>query len=513
MLRRFWSVETGIFLGIWLVLMIFGRSALLRDPGTFWHPMVGEHMIQTDRVIHADPFSFTRLGQPWTAHQWLSEICMAIVHRLGGFDALLTVTVSLLAGVYTWLASRMLRAGFHLLPVGLLTALVLLASSHQFHVRPLVVSQALFGYTFALLVDIEAGRQPLTRLWRFVIVVILWSNLHAGVLAGIATVGLCVAGWCLAGLLGHRQSPVQGRRDVGRMAALTAACLLAVLANPYGLGLPRAWLNTLAMPLPGLLQEHAPIDLRHPLGWTTVALGVGYLVALLGVLPRRPRVTWLIPLVWFVLACQRVRNVPMFAITVALVLADMLPHTRWAKWLEGREMFLPPDGSRRLKPEPMNWRPAVIPVVLVTVALSLQIAGVSAPVVGRGWARFDPRLWPVELLAELRDIDRKSAQSTPIFNDLTFGGFLIYHAPRMRVFVDDRCALYGSDFLTAYDHARRWQPDQLEQWQRQYDFRHALVATGANFDRYLDDAPEWVAVRRTPAATLYRRERTKRSIP
>ena len=36
MLNRLLRLEAGFFLGIWLFLMVGGRSRLFRDPGTFW---------------------------------------------------------------------------------------------------------------------------------------------------------------------------------------------------------------------------------------------------------------------------------------------------------------------------------------------------------------------------------------------------------------------------------------------------------------------------------------------
>ena len=101
----------------------------------------------------------------------------------------------------------------------------------------------------------------------------------------------------------------------------------------------------------------------------------------------------------------------------------------------------------------------------------LQIGGVPVPVVGHGWARFDPDRWPIEFLPALDEINRSSPEGTPIFNDMNFGGFLIYHAPRLRVFVDDRCSLYGTEFLLAFDRARREDPGQIDRWRRQYGFR------------------------------------------
>lgn len=513
--RRFWRAETGIFLAIWLVLMLLGRSSLLRDPGTFWHVKVGQQMLNSGQVIETDPFSFTRPGQPWVAHQWLAECGMAIVHELSGFDGLLLVTATLLAGLYTWVASRLLRAGFHLLLCGVLLALVLLASSHQFHARPLVLSIALLGVTFSLLVDVEAGRKRLACLWWLVPLTVLWANLHAGVLAGIGTVGLVLLGWTLTWALG-KDSPIRRGRDLIALAALLLACGLAVLVNPYGLDLPRAWLKTLTIPLPELIQEHRPVELTTVLGWTVVVLGLGYLFALAGVLPKWPRVTWLLPLVWLFLAVGRVRNVPLFAITAVIAAAELLPASRWAGWLQGRELLLPVPRKEPAGPRGRRWAAALLPLLLVVTVALLQIAGVRAPVVGRGWAKLDPASWPVddrgELLPELEEINRTSPEGTPIFNDMAFGGFLIYHTPRLRVFIDDRCALYGSEFLQQVDRARREDPAQIDRWQQQYGFRYALVETDVKtdryemkFDRYLEASEQWRIIRRTPVATLYER--------
>ena len=508
MWRRLLSAETGIFLGLWLGLMLFGRSTLLRDPGTFWHVEVGREILDSGSVLRSDPFSFTRGARPWTAHQWLAECGMAAVHGLSGFDGLLLATATLLAAVYTWLASRMLRAGFHPLPVGVVLAAVLLAGSHQFHARPLIVSIGLLGLTFAWLIDVDAGRRPLRWLWWLVPVNVVWANLHAGVLAGIGTLGLCAAWWLFAWLLGKGHTPVRCRREAIELAVLTLLSVLAVLVNPYGLDLPRAWLTTLAIPLPGLIEEHAPLDLRDPLGWTTVLLGLGYLAALVGVFPGRLRASWLVPLVWFVLACQRVRNVPLFAIMAAIGCVDLLPRSRWAGWLKRREM-LQPTGAEGV-PRP-DARATILPLIVVVAAAVLQIAGVSAPVVGRGWARFDPVRWPVGLLAELQEIDRKSPEDAPtrIFNDLSLGGFVIHHAPKLRVFIDDRCALYGAEFLQAYERARREDPAQLDRWQAEYGFRYALVERNADeeaasFDRHLRSSARWTRIGESPGAVLYR---------
>jgi hypothetical protein len=138
-------------------------------------------------------------------------------------------------------------------------------------------------------------------------------------------------------------------------------------------------------------------------------------------------------------------------------------------------------------------------------ALVLQLAGTRVPVLGRGWATLDRRYWPVELLPELRAYEREHSQGMPIFNELLFGGFLIYHTPGLRVFIDDRCELYGDEGLLAYAEALERDPARVDRWANDYGFDLALAATGSGFDRYLRQARGWTLVRETVAASLYRR--------
>jgi hypothetical protein len=142
----------------------------------------------------------------------------------------------------------------------------------------------------------------------------------------------------------------------------------------------------------------------------------------------------------------------------------------------------------------------------VTTAAVLQVAAVPFPVLGAGWARPHPELYPLDLLPELRAYEQSRPKGTPIFNDMFFGGFLIYHTPELRIFVDDRCELYGDDWLEHYAEAVRSHPDEIETWARQYGFDHALVQAHCPFDNYLATVPErWTEIKRTDTAVLYRR--------
>jgi hypothetical protein len=504
--RKCWRAESGIFLGLWLGLLILGRSQLFRDPGTLWHVVVGEKILATGHLVSADPFSFTEGGRPWIARQWLAECAMVLIHRATQLDGLLLATATLLASLYTWAAHRLIGAGVHWLLAVLMVALAVLGSAFHFHPRPHLATLVLLGYSFAALCDFEAVRISLSRLFWLVPAFVVWTNAHDGVLGGLATLGLTVAGWVVIRLV-RAGGPIHQNRELAAILLLVVLCGLTIVVNPYGLEAPRAWLALVNSPvLPRLIDEHGPLFARST-GPLILPMAGVYLAVLLAVPPRQYRVTWLVTLVWLGLAFTRIRHGPLFVITALVAFADLFPHSYWATLLvrSGSDLYRPvgqPWGGEKPGPQ---FGPALIPAALVLTAVVLQLAGARVPVLGRGWATLDRRYWPVDLLPDLRAYERAHPPGTPIFNEMLFGGFLIYHTPGLRVFIDDRCELYGDGGLLAYADALEHDPAQVDRWANDYGFDLALTTTGSGFDRYLRHAHGWALVRETEAASLYRR--------
>src|SRR5262249_17409069 len=128
--------------------------------------------------------------------------------------------------------------------------------------------------------------------------------------------------------------PVAGRRGWLGLAALVLVCVLTPLVNPYGLALPRVWFALMGSSvLPRTMNEHVPLLQAGNSAWAVVAVAAFYLAALLGTLPARPRITWLIPLIWLGMTWTRIRYGPLFAVTAGLALVEMFPHVRWVAWL------------------------------------------------------------------------------------------------------------------------------------------------------------------------------------
>lgn len=503
-LSGYLPAPTLVFLGVWLMLVIVGPQQVFDDPDTLWHIVVGEKMLDSREVIRIDPFSCAPPGQPWIAQSWLAECIMAALYRAGGFDTLSMATATVFAAFIAWMVQRMTHRGVHPLVATFLASLALIGTSLQFLARPLIASLVLLGWTYGRLCDYEAGRIPLRSLFWLLPVFVLWTNLHGGMLAGEAILGMAVAGWGAAKLL-FRDPRLPGAGEWFVLVALVVGCAATSLVNPYGVELPYEWIWLASSPvLSRYISEHFPLQLWSPAGVVNLTIAALYLGALIGILPRRPRVTWFIPLFWLVAAVMRARHVTMFSVTAAIALAEMLPEVRWVHWLIRH-------GSRLLRPRPPitsqpGFRPWAVPAALVAVCFVLQTTGVSVPIFGHGWG--GSRLakhYPLELLPEMHRYSQMGSAETRIFNEYNFNGFLIFYAPEIKVFIDGRCELHREQRLTDVLDGEKKNPERLEEWANQYDLGLALVNPESGYGKYLSTADGWSVVDCTAAAALYHR--------
>ncbi len=505
-LRAYVKPPTLLFLVLWLILLAGGRSRFFQDSDTFWHTVVGEKVLH-DGFIDTDSFTFTRHGQKWIPNQWLGEVLMALVHRIDGLDTLLLLTATLLAALITWLGVRLMRCGLHAAFAAVLVALAMAASSGHFHVRPHLATMVGFAITMAFLCDFEVKRISLVRMTWLIPIYLVWSNIHGGALGGLATFALAIFGWSLFWKIGW-ESPVSSYRQIAMLGLIWLGCAATAFVNPYGVRLPEAWLDIYKMQsLPTLIKEHSSLDLHDRNAWMILLFGALYLGLLATTLPGKPRVVWLLPIVWFALGCDRVRHAPLFAIAALIAIADFFPRTSLAKnWqARGSDLFVPPAPAAHAT----RLAGFVLPIAAVLISLGLQATRATVPVIGHGWARLDPQIWPMELLDELRAHQNDRPDGARIFNEYSYGGFLIYHAPGYRVFVDGRSELYGDAWLREFIEAPRRDPAAfIRKSEEQYGaFDFALVGNqpSPSFADYFRHAPGWKIVKDTETAILFER--------
>ena len=193
-----------LFLGLFLMTL-----RPVADPDFWWHLRTGLLIVQTHAIPHTDPFSFTKVGSPWITHEWLSELLIYGLFRLGGYGLLIFFFSIIIAGAFVLFTcaarpeTRPYVAGFVLL-LGASTA-------PTWGVRPQMIS-LFITCLFLYLLDRYRQEDRLKFLIPLPLITVVWVNLHAGYFMGIALIGIFIVG----GLSRN----TRGRTSLGEKTAL-----------------------------------------------------------------------------------------------------------------------------------------------------------------------------------------------------------------------------------------------------------------------------------------------------
>jgi hypothetical protein len=402
------------------------------DPDYHWHLATGALVARTHAVPTVDSFSHTFAGAPWRFVDWLADLLMYGLWRLGG-DALVVVAFALTFGVALastlWLARRLAREAREGSAQGVAPArepwgalfvtgaLLVPAVAFRVSPRPQTLTFLLLALELAVL---ERAR---TRRGYWVAapaLVALWQNVHSSALLGWVVLVAFAAGTTLEVTRG-RATP--GARRDAWLAALLGMPALLLAAHP--IDRLRAGFDHLGDARVGeLFDEWAPIHRLH--GFYP---GVAAAIAMAAIVAASLTTA----------AGRRAHRAERLAVGLALTLAGLFT----MRLLPLAAIALAPSlalaweaesaAARRLP----RW---LASAVVIAAGGWLTIA--RARPVGFGLA---PDEFPVGAASFVKSHEARGR----LYNDFHYGGYLIWTlGAGYPVFVDGRSmALYGIEFV------------------------------------------------------------------
>lgn len=462
---------------------------LLDDCDTGYHIRAGEYIIKTFSIPRQDLFSFISPPLPWTAHEWLSEVIMAVVHRLFGLTGVTGFFAGLIALVY-YLLFRTLRRmnGYILFP---LVLVVLAATSSMLHwlARPHIFSLLLTVVWYDCLNRYQYRGD--NRLYLLPLLMPVWVNLHGGFVVGFILLGIYGAGNLALSRFGEKSGREAAQQRWRLILKITLLCLVTSLVNPFGY-------NILLFPFKlvsnGFLVDHI-MEWMSPNFHEMSVLPFRFFLLLILVLVaasrRRLNVIEIALLVFFVnMALYSARHISLFAIIAAPIaarLADRLPQElegKAAAWLRRTDAGMAAiDGRAR----GCLW-------LLLTALLVPLLLAHRGDVI-----RFDRTVKPV---AAVEFMMRERIPGN-MFNNDEFGDYIIYAAwPRYHVFIDGRLDMYGTDRIKEYYKIKNFDAD-WESVMKKYDMNWIIFDADSPFSRYLADRSDWRLIYADKVANIF----------
>ncbi|MBI5596823.1 MAG: hypothetical protein HY928_12090 [Elusimicrobia bacterium] len=396
----------------------------LANPDVFWHLSAGRWMAEHGALPSADWLSHTRAGAPWSDFEWLAQLLYYAVHSAAGMPGLFALKAALMCAVSAalWRGLGLYGAG----PLGRSLGVLgwALASPAANDLRPENFSVLSF---ILLLTGLERlrreGRDGATAgaLAAVCALFVLWANLHAGFVYGIALVALYAAG-------------AAWRARALRPLAPLAAAAAGSLANPFGAGVYAVSFGHWAelAELERYIREWQGASAASPWlipFWTLLALAFAALAARRLCAKEAPFELAVGGAALALSAVRHVRTLPYFAVTAVFAAAEAASAVLPARWVRRAGVF----------------------AALAAVAFTCVQ---YRPAFARGVGGFDAAGLPVRAAAFLRSHEAAFA-GRRLFNPWHWGGYLGWElAGKVPVYFDGRYIfhpLLGPSYAAAAD--------------------------------------------------------------
>lgn len=457
-------VLTPLAAGLAMLALVLFAPQILNDGDTYWHLATGQWILAHGRVPTHDPFSFTLPGAPWVAHEWLSELLMALGYSLAGWSG----TVALLAlsvGTAAWMLTRRLALNLSGLTLATTTIIALACMAESLLARPqLFMLPLVVAWTAEMLAARDAGRPP--RL-AFALLMLAWANLHGSYVLAFVIAGA----FGLEALAEPGADRVKVVRGWGVFGLASLACAAATPLGPAGLIHPFSLMGMKILPH---IVEWRSEDFSQLSPFAIALLATLYVCLGRGV--RVPPVRLLLLLALFFMSLQHVRHQLVLAVLAPLILAAPIGEA------------LGHETRRARSPRVLLAGFAVACALLTALRIALPITRVDGPTS------------PVTALAHVpRDLATR-----PVLNGYGLGGYLIFKG--VRPFIDGRADMYGDAFTEAYFKAVEPDPAALEALLARHRIAWTIFGPEDGSVKLLDADPRWRRVYADRYAVVHRRK-------
>jgi hypothetical protein len=484
-----------------------GASSLLSDGDTGWHLRTGEWILAAGRVPQQDLFSFTRAGQPWYAWEWLWDVCFGYLNAHFGLQAVVAISMLLLCVTSAMLYRLVLRQCPNPLIAIAVTALADTGMSIHWLARPHLFT---FFFTVLFLGILDRAYSENTpaavkkMIWLLPVLMVLWTNLHGGFVAGLILLGCFAAGGVMEAAWAI--SPEARAASLHRLKPFLISgvfCALATLVNPYFVALHEHIFKYLTDPyLYEHITEFMAFNFAHPTSiYIEVLMLLGTAAACWNLYHRRFQYFVLLA-VWLHLGLHFRRNIPLFSLVCAPMAAQAV--FCWLRDLQST------DAAGWFKSLARKFQDSAAEVsqidrlprlhLVSAAAIALLAALLYAPQAPKPFqASPDPKDFPVAAAdAALRN------GYDHIFTTDTWGGYLIYRLyPKAKVFIDGRSDFYGTPFELKYLDVLQAKYDWDQNLSR-YGAETALVPADYALASALKENPRWRVVYDDKLAIIFR---------
>jgi len=483
------SIVDIIFLSLFLYLSFFVGKGLLNDGDTGYHIRAGEFILDTFSIPKRDIFSFLTPPIPWTAHEWLSEVIMAMIHRPFGLTGIVIFFSFIISLIYYLLFKILRKNNNDILITAFIVILVLGASKIHWLARPHIFSLLLMLIWYYLLDEYQYNHK--NYLYFFPPMMLLWVNLHGGFLAGFILLGIYLFGNVFKFIRSKGDERNIYEKKARLLGLITVVCLFVSLINPYTYHILLFPFNLVSNKF---IMDHvseflAPNFHRISIKPFEFILLLIYIVLVFS--KKRINIIELVMILLFAhMSLYSARYIPLFSIIVAPILYRQLSPI--LETSDGKIARFIKKRSENVSEIDESTRGCLWPVAAVILVVVLATGGKID-------FRFDPKTKPV---AAVEFLKKENIKGNMYDND-EFGDYIIYAAwPQYKVFFDGRSDMYGVDRMKEYQKVLSIKPG-WDEVLKKYNMNWVIYNANSPLSMFLVERDDWELIYADKVANIF----------
>ena len=482
------SMADILFLTIFLFLSISGSKMLLGDGDTGYHIRAGEYILKTFSVPHSDIFSYLTPALPWTAHEWLSEIVMALIHRATGLSGVAIFFAAIIASVYFLLFKIVRSYKGNILVSLFIMLLVILSSQIHWLARPHIFSLLIIVLWYYLLDLYEYSDR--NYLYLMPPLMLLWVNLHGGFIIGLVLNGIYLIGNVIRTFSSAGEEKVYYRQKIRTLLLITVACFFVTVINPHGyhiLLFPfRLTSNKFIM---DHIIEFISPNFHDPMLFFKYFLL--FMIITFAISKKRLNIIeHMLTVLFTYMSLYSVRYIPLFSIIMAIILVKQTDSV--VDQSDSKIMAFIKRRAERIDSVDVAARGHL----WLFAAVLLAAIGLMN---GKLVHRFNEETMPVAAVEFLQ----KEHIPGNMFNNDEFGDYIIYAAwPEYKVFFDGRSDMYGAERIKEYYKLTNIEPG----WQdilKKYDINWVIYNDKSTLSQFLLQRDDWRLIYADKVANIF----------
>jgi len=410
------------FMALFTAILLLGNRMINLDGDLPRHLTFGGLILSEHQIPPTEPLIYPYENRPYTSHEWLSQVIFQIVYSAAGLPGLVLTAAILLSSTFYILFSYLVKRLSLRLPVLFIIAWGAFATSLNWAIRPHLFSMLLLAVWLIWTDRLRRGEE--IPIWRFPILMMLWSNVHGIFISGVLVLFAFASGWVVDYLFTKEGDLKTGKR-------LWLALVLSIAGSTLNPGGANSWFSILGFVnnqylMSRMLEANSP-NFQLP-EMRIIFLLLAFSIFLLAI--KREKFTsgqGFLLAGFTAMSLMAFRNIQLYGIVAPFVLAEAFTSFRDFPILKRLENTL---SVIEEKITGVGY-PLVTAILLGTVILLSPLSKVLY--------QFNPQAFPVEAAAWLKS----NPQTGNMFNNLNWGGYLEFTLPQQKAFIDSMADVTG----------------------------------------------------------------------